>query len=94
MKHKGDGRRRKEEDKISNTCTPISVLFVEQPHGGELATKMREVFQRMEKTVGFRIKVVERSGGSLQSMFPLNNLWDGMGSAVAGQMTVPPATRG
>ena len=78
MKNKGEDRRRKEEDKISNTCTPRSVLFVEQTHGGELAMRLRELFQRLEKTVGFLIKVVERSGGSLQSMFPLNNLWDGI----------------
>ena len=42
-----------------------------------LAMYLRELFLRLEKTVGFSIKVVERSGGSLQSMFLLNNLWDG-----------------
>ena len=56
---------------------PRSVLFVEQTPGGELASRLKELFRRLEPTLGFWLKVVERTGRSLQSNFPLTNLWDG-----------------
>ena len=54
-----------------------SVLFVEQTPKGELAGRLREAMRSMEQTLGFKIKVVERTGRSLGSKFPLGNLWDG-----------------
>ena len=54
-----------------------TVLFVEQSPMGELAKKLRETLRSMEQTLGFRVKVVERTGRSLRSLFPLNNLWKG-----------------
>ena len=48
-----------------------------QTPGGELAKRLRELFKRLEGTAGFYIKVVERAGRSVRSMFPLNNLWEG-----------------
>ena len=74
---KSKGGRRSEEDQNVSLAPPRSVIFIEQTENGELATRLRELFVRLEKTVGFTIKVVERSGGSLQAMFPLNSLWDG-----------------
>ena len=38
---------------------------------------MRELVNRLEPLLGFKIKVVERCGRSLQSQFPLNSLWQG-----------------
>ena len=70
-------------NRSSNTTTttpptnPKSVLFVDQTPGGELASKLRELFMRLEPTVGFFVKVVERPGRSLQGLFPLTTLWDG-----------------
>ena len=55
-----------------------TVLFVEQSPGGELAKRIRESLRRMEPTLGFKVKVVERTGRSLGSKFPLNNLWAGV----------------
>ena len=55
-----------------------TVLFVEQSPGGELAKRIRESLRRMENTLGFKVKVVERTGRSLGSKFPLNNLWAGV----------------
>ena len=52
-----------------------SVLFVEQSPKGELASRLREALRRMEQTLGFRVKVVERTGRSLGSRFPLSSLW-------------------
>ena len=38
---------------------------------------LREQLGRMEQTIGFRIKVVERAGTRLKDMFSLTNLWGG-----------------
>ena len=53
------------------------MLFVEYTRNGELAGKLRELTKRLAPIMGFCIKVVERTGSSLRSQFPLNNLWDG-----------------
>ena len=54
-----------------------TVIFVEQSPKGELTKRLRESLKDMEQTLGFRVKVVERTGRSLGSKFPLNNLWAG-----------------
>ena len=46
-----------------------SVMFVEQTPGGELARRVKEQLQNLEETLGFKLKVVERSGRSLTSVF-------------------------
>ena len=75
---KGRGAKDKREEGEKNTTpTPTSVLFVEQTPGGELASRLRELFVRLVPTVGFYVKVVERTGRKLQDMFPLTNLWGG-----------------
>ena len=62
------------EQPRSTTPTPRSVLFVEQTPGGELAVQLRELFTRLAPTLGFYIKVVERTGRRLTNIFPLTNL--------------------
>ena len=57
--------------------TPSTVIFVEQTPQGELAQRLRDLFQRLEPTLGFTIKTVERTGATLRSKFPLYNLWEG-----------------
>ena len=69
----GGGRRTKTGKELKMK----SVLFVEQSPGGELAAKMREVLKSMEHTMGFKIKVAERAGNPLKSIFPLTSLWEG-----------------
>ena len=54
-----------------------TVLFVEQTPGGELAARLRELLTRLEPLLGFKVKVAERWGRTIQSHFPLNNLWSG-----------------
>ena len=56
---------------------PSTVLFVEQTPNGELAARLRELLLRLEPTLGFTMKIVERTGASLRSQFPLYNLWEG-----------------
>ena len=41
-----------------------TVLFVEQTKGGGLARVIRELLARIEHILGYKIKVVERSGTS------------------------------
>ena len=58
-----------------------SVLLVENTGDGELARRIREVIQRLTPSLGFGVKVVERTGATLQSKFTrkslLNkNLWE------------------
>ena len=45
----------------------------------------------MVASVGFGVKVVERNGSSLRSLFPLNNLWEG---APCGREECIPCTQG
>ena len=54
-----------------------TVMFVEYTKNGELAKRMRELISRLENVIGFKVKVVERAGASLKSLFPTNNLWEG-----------------
>ena len=72
-------RKKADETRGSNTNSsiPKSVLFVDQTPGGELASRLKELMTRVEPTIGFTVKIVERSGLSLQSQFPLTTLWDG-----------------
>ena len=62
-----------EEDEIKTR----SVLFVDQTPQGELASRLREVLRGLEGAMGFRIKVVERTGATIRSNFPLTKLWEG-----------------
>ena len=69
------GKNRKKEKLNLGAKT---VLFVDQTPGGELAKRLRELLQRLEPTMGFSIRIVERTGTKLKDLFPLNTLWDGM----------------
>ena len=68
-----------------------TVLSVEQTRNGELAKRLREALRGMEHTLGFRVKVVERTGRSLGSKFPLNNLW--VGAKCGREEGPPPCTK-
>ena len=58
---------------------PTTVLFVDCSKDGELAKQLKELIARSSSTVGFSVKVVERTGRSLKNQFPLTTLWDGSG---------------
>ena len=45
---------------------------------GELARRVREVLARLAAILGFKVRVVERTGTPLKVMFPLGNLWERM----------------
>ena len=51
-----------QKDSNGSKLKTRSVLFVENTPGGELAGRIRELLRRLEPTIGFRIKVVEKAG--------------------------------
>ena len=54
-----------------------TVLFVENTKDGDLTKRLKELMKRIGPSIGFGVKVVERTGATLRSKFPLTNLWDG-----------------
>ena len=70
-----EGSRNKAEDEPEYK----TVLFVEYTREGELAKRLRELTLRLSSVLGFKVKVVERTGTTLKNMFPTTNLWEGQG---------------
>ena len=70
---KPTGGRMKHNEEIKTR----SVIFVEHTREGGLAKQLREQLMRIEPMMGFRLKVVERSGTQLKDMFSLTNVWGG-----------------
>ena len=54
-----------------------AVLFVDNTKDSELARAMREVIGRLENILGYKVKIVERSGTPLKLMFPLSKIGEG-----------------
>ena len=77
----GEKRKREEEDqqggvrKKQNTVK--SVLFCPYTRRGELASKLREGEEQMEKLTGYRLKVVEQPGEKLLDLLQTSNPWRG-----------------
>ena len=75
---KGAGQRSMNDKEVTDKKLKTrSVLFVEQTPHGELARQLRELMSRLEPTLGFRIKIVERAGKSLASTFSQASIWEG-----------------
>ena len=74
------GKNMKRGNNLKADTGPLktrTVLFVEHTPDGTLAKRLREQLERMEQTIGFKIKVVEHAGTKLKDMFSLTNLWGG-----------------
>ena len=71
---KNTGKKSKEEQ--TEKPVPKTLLFVEHTKNGEVASRLRELVRRLLPAIGFSIKVVERAGSPLRSLFPLASLWD------------------
>ena len=77
-----------------------SQCCLEHTVDGELATRLRELMNRLAPTLGFGIKVVERIGTALKNLFPLTNLWEDQGcgrkdctTCLQGAEMLPPCTK-
>ena len=55
-----------------------AVLFVEQSPMGELAKQLKEQIRRLEPILGYKLRVVERTGKNILSSFPQASSWKGM----------------
>ena len=84
----------------SKKYPPRTILFVEQTVMGELGRRLRELMTRLAPILGFKVKVVERTGSSLKSQFPQSSLWDGAPcgrenciTCTQGAEMLPPCTR-
>ena len=65
-----------------------AVLFVEQTPMGELARGVRDQLQSLGAVLGYRIRVVERTGRNILTQFPQTSRWGVV------EMTVSRVTRG
>ena len=85
---KNNTRDRKEQIKLQSSASnpptisskirkTRTVLFVDQTPEGRLAKDLREVLTRLENILGFKVKVVERTGTSLRNCLPNTNPWSG-----------------
>ena len=54
-----------------------TVLFVEFTPQSELAKRLREALAGIEKILGFKIRVVEKTGTPLRLLFSPTTLWQG-----------------
>ena len=80
------GRKRKldqrqvekiKDEKIQKREDPKAVMFCPYTPGGELAKRLREVEQDMEKNSGYRIKIVEEAGEKVLDILHSSNPWKG-----------------
>ena len=79
MDNKGRIGQLKRKPDTNSTTTPKSVHFVDQTPEMEMAAGLRELFPRLEPTVGFFV--------TLQGLFPLTTLWNGEAFVKPGDYT-------
>ena len=54
-----------------------AVLFLEQTPYGELANRIKEELQRLEPTLVYKKRMVERAGRSITSLIAQTSIWGG-----------------
>ena len=59
-------------------CPTRTVIFVGFSPNGELAKRVREELGDLEQTLGFRVRVVEKTGTPLRLLFSPTKLWEGV----------------
>ena len=55
---------------------PQAVLFVQFTENGELASRIREVIQKLKPWTGINLKVIERVGEKLEDIIHKSNPWE------------------
>ena len=81
-------------DKSKKELKTAAVLFVENTKDGELAKELREVMGRIEDILGYKVKIVERSGTPLKLMFPLSRIGEGQACSRGDCVTCTQDSRG
>ena len=70
-------RKRKQMKQVRQDPPTISVMFVEQTAGGELAKRLQEAEDRLAGMTGYRVRMTETSGSKLCHLLPNTNPWSG-----------------
>ena len=52
-------------------------MFVEHTKGGEVAKRLRLQLGRIETLMGFKLKIIEKTGTKLKDLFSPTNIWKG-----------------
>ena len=73
-----EGRKKFQKPKKKPDPPTITVLFVDQTPGGELAKRLQKVEDRLSLITGYRVRVTETSGTQLCRVLPNTNPWKGM----------------
>ena len=72
------GKGKQKAEKISPGEREIrSLLFVPRTKGGELAKRLRREEEKISEMTGYKIKIVERSGGQVRRILCSKNPWAG-----------------
>ena len=71
-----NGNQKTGKEGVENLET-AAVLFVEGTKDSKLARELREIIERVKHILGYRVKVVERSGTALKLLFPLSKVGEG-----------------
>ena len=74
MKSNKEESMKNTKGKGEDDLKTAAVLFIENTKEGRLAKNMREVMERIQNILGYRVKVVERAGTPLKLMFPLTKV--------------------
>ena len=70
-------RKMKQRKQVRQDPPTISVMFVEQTAGGELARRVQEAEDRLAGMTGYRVRMTETSGSKLCHLLPNTNPWSG-----------------
>ena len=76
-KRKLEGEKMSRVEKKQKIDDPKAVMFCPYTLGGELAKRLREVESDMEKSSGYKIKIVEESGEKVFDILHSSNPWKG-----------------
>ena len=76
-KQKRSRTRKRGENEGKERNRIVAVMFVPYTPKGELAKRLREVENDMEKHTGNKLKIVERSGTKLIDLIHKSDPWEG-----------------
>ena len=75
---KKEDRKKFQKPKKKPDPPSITVLFVDQTPGGELAKKLQKIEDRLSLITGYRVRVTETAGSQLCRILPNTNPWKGL----------------
>ena len=77
-RNQGGATTKSQGGAVKNSLKTRAVIFVDQTPKGELARLVREKLEDMGGMLGFKLRVVERTGKNILSNFPQTKTWGGL----------------